>query len=210
MHSYFWLISILFLIGFKGFSQDEQQIRQVFTAYKEAVTNKDGITAYSLINQKTTSFYQRVWDDCKKADSITVSKYPFEEKLWVLTSRHLIPEDLANQLTVKEVFCFLLRKNWIHKEDLSMLEIGEMEIDGAFAIAQMQYNGADIPYFFQFEKEGNGHWKVNLIEMLEAAGRNVEAIIAAGNLSENKFIIESIEKISGKKTNKKIWLPYKS
>lgn len=209
MQTHFWLITVLFFIGFKGVSQDEQQIREVFTAYKEAVTHKDGITAYELINQKTISFYQQVWEECKKADSVTVSNYPFEEKLWVLTSRHLIPQDLAKQFTVKEVFCYLLRQNWIHKEDLSAMKIGDMEIDGNFAIAQMQYKGEDIPYFFQFVKESNGHWKVNLIEMLETAGRNVEAIIAAGNLSEDKFIIESIEKISGKKTNKAIWLPYK-
>lgn len=204
-----WLTILVVFFFFTGYSQDNTKIREVFSAYKNAVNTKNGIATYSLINQSTIAFYQQVWDDCKKADSLTISKCPFEEKLWVLTTRHLIPQDLAKQLTAKELFAYLLRNKWIHKEDISQLEIGELEIEGSYAIAQMQYKGEDIPYFFQFEKE-NGSWKVNLISMLETAGRNVEAVIAAGSLSENKFIIESIEKISGKKTNKAIWLPYKS
>ncbi|GLB50791.1 hypothetical protein [Neptunitalea lumnitzerae] len=204
-----WLTILVVFFFFTGYSQDNTKIREVFSAYKNAVNTKNGIATYSLINQSTIAFYQQVWDHCKKADSLTISKCPFEEKLWVLTTRHLIPQDLAKQLTAKELFAYLLRNKWIHKEDISQLEIGELEIEGSYAIAQMQYKGEDIPYFFQFEKE-NGSWKVNLISMLETAGRNVEAVIASGSLSENKFIIESIEKISGKKTNKAIWLPYKS
>ncbi len=204
-----WLAAILVYCFQLGFSQETEQINTVFKQYQEAVIHKNGNKAFQLVNKQTINFYKEVWKASNSADSATVCSYSFEEKLWILTTRHLISKQEATRLNEQFLFEYLMRNGWIHKEDISQLTIGETDIQENYAIAQMQLNSEDIPYFFQFEKE-NGKWKVNLIEMLEAAGRNVEAVIQAGSLSENSFIIESIEKISGKKANRAIWLPFKS
>lgn len=204
-----WVAAICILRTFFGFSQEAKKIVETFTAYQQAVIHGEGIRAFELVNQNTVHFYNEVWNASKMADSATVSKFPFEEKLWILTTRHLVPRTRASQLTTQSVFEYLIKNGWIHKEDLGALQLGEISIEGKYAIAPMKQNSIELPYFFQFEKE-NGIWKVNLIAMLETAGRSVEAMIEISELSEETVIIESIEQLSGKKTNKAIWLPFKS
>lgn len=203
-----WLAVSLTLLTTLVYAQDEEAVNTVFTSYKNAIVSKNGHQAFELINQKTISFYTTVWKASNQADSLTVTSFPFEKKLWVLTTRHLVTPNKATQFNSQLLFEYLVKNGWIHKENIASLAIGEISIENNFAIAQMLSEGYEIPYFFLFEKE-NGTWKINLIAMLETAGRNVEAIIRESEFSENQFIIQSIEQLSGKKANKSIWQPFK-
>jgi hypothetical protein len=192
--------------GCGGSAADQKAVRDCFAAYREAILSQRGNDAVERVNQATVDYYERVRGLALSAPEQEVRKLPLYDRMMVLLLRHRLPLDLLSGMNGREVFVYGVNRGWIGKEDVMESDVGTVRVSGDRATAQFVKAGKPTPLSYSFTKE-SGQWKMDLTAMAPAVNLALKQLIEREGVSEDEFLLDILESVSGQKPSARIWQP---
>jgi hypothetical protein len=198
-------ICIFLFLSARIFAQDKGEVLATFEAYKNAVVTNKLDQAIGLLDSATLAHHSRLLDNIKKADFKKADALPLYDKFMLLFWRS--NADQASLLTLDRhrLLSGIIRSDF----GIRLESIGEIIVTGNAATAVRIGNGVPTRYLHHFAKEKSG-WKFSLRGSREVFEEVHRSDILKSGKTENEFLIEKIERQSGKKTSPNIWLPPKT
>ena len=187
----------------KGSSESE--IRRVFNGYRKALLDKKGAAAANFVDANTLEYYRQMKRRALHASETQVRSQAMMDKLMVLRIRQEIPARRLLNMNPKQFFALGVDRGWIGTDSLRRLTIGKIEVQGKRATAQLVQSGSPVPFGFSFSKEAAG-WKLDLTSMFPFVRTAFKSMVPK-NQTEDEFIFDLLESLSGKKPNPALWKP---
>ena len=203
------LTGILILISLTTFAQsDAELVRKTFSNYKKFILEGKGVEAAKWVDNKTISFYDKMLNMSLYADSASVQDLGIIDKLTVLSVRHRVPVEELLPMNGRDFFAYAIDHGMVGKNSVMTIEIGEVKVEGNFANGQMVSNGQKSPLYFQFNKE-EGEWKLDITSLFPASNAGLKQMIESEEMTDNEFIFQTLEMLTGKTVSESIWQPLK-
>ena len=140
-------------------SAEQAAVRAAYDDYIQAVLEKDGGRAATLVDQNTISYYGRMLERALHGDADTVRNISTLDKIIVLTIRHGVSLDLAQQMTAETLFAHAVNEGWIGEQSVVNSELGEIVVRESSATGVHIAAGVETPLKYTFiERMGVGGW----------------------------------------------------
>jgi hypothetical protein len=202
------LTSLVFLTCLTFGQSENDLVKKSFNTYKKSILEGQGKESIKYVTSKTIDYYDMELNLAINGDSSTISALGLMDKLTVFIARHRIPRKEILKMTGKDFFIYAVDNGMIGKNSVVTTQIGEVHVEGNFANGQMILNGQKTPLYFQFSKEDN-EWKVDLTSLFPQSNMALTKMVSDQGLSDNDFIFQTLENLTGKKVSKNIWRPLK-
>ncbi len=190
-----------------AFGQDARKlVRGSFNNYKKSILEGQGKEAVKYVNSKTIEYYDKELDLVINGDSSAINSLGVIDKLTVFVARHRVPKKDLLKMTGRDFFIYAVDHGMIGKNTVVTVQIGDVTVEGSFANGQMISNGQKTPLYFQFSQEEN-EWKVDLTSIFPQTNMALTKMISEQGLSDNDFIFQTLESLTGRKIANDIWMP---
>lgn len=185
---------------------DEDAVLSTFEAYKNAILTDKGVEAAETVDSRTMKYYSDILEKVKTSDSLEVESLGIIDKLMVLRIRFTAPKNEILSFEGKDLFIYAIDKGMVGKSSVVNASLGDVTISGEFAKADFIVNNQKTPFFFHFyyEKET---WKIDITHLFSLGTMAFKQLIKDSGQSENDFILNILELLTGKKPTNEIWKP---
>ncbi|HEY5551625.1 MAG TPA: hypothetical protein VIK52_07045 [Opitutaceae bacterium] len=187
-------------------ADDATDVRKAFDDYKAAILEQRGTEAAELVTRRTLEEYQKYRDWALFAPRITVQELSLLNRFQVAIVRHRVPTELLQGMDGRMLFAYAVDHDWIGKNGVIRLSIGEVEIASGRATAVVVLGGNPTEMRFQFRKEED-KWRFDLVYLMQLSNTALAQSIKAKGLSEDGVIFQLLETVSGRKVDDSIWDP---
>lgn len=187
---------------------DGELVKKSFDNYKKSILQGQGEEAIKYVNSKTTDYYDKELNLAIYGDSATINDLAIIDKLTVFIARHKIPNHELIKMNGKEFFIYAVNNGMIGKNSVMTTQVGDVTIKDNVAHGQMISNGQKTPLFFEFSKEST-EWKVDLTSIFPPTNIALGKMLEQQGLSDNEFIFQTLEALTGRKVTDDIWKPLK-
>jgi len=205
-----WAITALAVVVLNsacgGSAADQNGVRDCFAAYRAAILNQRGSEAVEKVNQATIDYYERVRGLALSAPEQEARSLPLYDRMMVLLMRHRVPPDLLRGMNGRELLAYGVNRGWIGKEDVMESDIGTVRVSGNQATAQFIKAGKPTPLKYSFTKEG-GQWRIDLTALGPVVNQSLKMLVEQQGVSEDEFLLDILEAVSGTKPSPQIWQP---
>ncbi len=206
MRKTFTIIGLI-LISIKSYSQsDKELVLKSFDNYKNAILTDKGEIAADFVDSRTMNYYSIILDKVKTADSIEIESMGLLDKLSVLTMRHRVPKKDLLSFNGKSLFIYAIDNGMVGKNSVANAELGDVVTNGDFSKAEFVVSGQKTPFFFHFYREDK-IWKIDITHIFSLGTAGFKKIIQESGESENDFLTNILEMLTGKKPKEDIWKP---
>lgn len=188
---------------------DQEDIKNTFINYKSAILNSDGSEAVKWVDKHTLDYYADMLDLSQNGDSSTVADLGVLDKLMVLSVRHRV---LASELLAMDgntLFIYAIDKGMVGKGSVMQFSLGEIKVEGSFAIGEIITNGKVMPFAFHFYKEDE-QWKMDLTSIFSVSNMAIMKVVEESEMSETEWIVMALGLSTGKQPTNAIWKPLKN
>lgn len=185
---------------------DVDDVKAAFEDYKSSILGKEGNKAVTVVTQSTLDEYQKYIDWARTGDRAAIEGLSMFNRFQVMLIRHRIPASELKELDGAKVFSYAVDKDWIGKNSVIRMSIGQVDVSNGRATAEMVMGEEKLPNRFQFIKEDNA-WKLDLRHTMMEVAVLFPMFAKERNLGENEYIFMMIEAVSGTKVTEKIWDP---
>lgn len=199
-------LALLYCFTLVSSAQDSSAVRSVFSKYLDALTVRNGDVALSCVDDHTVAYYTHILQLANTADSLTLSKEPFLDRLIVLTIRTKVTATELKRMDGKLLFKFAVNYGLVGnptRED----RIGNVEFSSATE-AKGQFITAggkgDLYYSFRFE---NGAWKVDLSSLFPQTNKVLVDFAKSNSVTEYELLKELYKSSTMKELTTAVWLP---
>lgn len=180
-------------------AKDTRAIKEVFSGYRAALLEGDGVRTADLVSAQTIKFYEEIVALALSAPPRELSRLDFVAKLMVLRVRHEYDKADIEKMTGRELLITGVRRGWISKSSLSGLEhLAAIKVDGHKASAEMP-SAPGIPVLHFLHE--SGEWKLHLLASFELANYAIGQEVAKSGLTEDQFIVRLLNALSPKKVD---------
>lgn len=186
--------------------KDAEAVKKAFENYKSAILNDKGAEAVKFVDSRTIKYYQDVSDWVRSADSSKVENLSLLDKFMVFTVRHRSTREEQLAFNGKSLLVFAINNGMVGKNSVANNTIGEVIIEDNFARAQLVSRGKAAPLYFHFYKEDK-QWKLDLTALFALSSTGFKKMIEESEESENDFLFNMLEMITGKRPGAEIWKP---
>ncbi|UZO79763.1 hypothetical protein NBT05_12470 [Aquimarina sp. ERC-38] len=198
---------LLIFISINSYSQsDKELILESFDNYKNAILTDKGKLAADFVDSRTMNYYSTVLDKVKMADSLEIDTMGIIDKLTVLTMRHRVSKKDLLSFNGKDLFVYAIDNGMVGKNSVVNAELGDVVTNGDFSKAEFVVNGQKTPFFFHFYRE-NKIWKVDITHLFLLGTIAFKKMVEDSGETENDFITNILEVLTGKKPSENIWKP---
>ncbi len=198
---------VLIFISIKSYSQsDKELVLESFDNYKNAILTDKGGLAADFVDSRTMTYYTTILEKAKNADSLEIESMGLLDKLTVLTMRHRVPKKDLLSFNGKDLFIYAIDNGMVGKNSVVNAELGDVIASDDFAKAEFLVGGQKTPFFFHFYREDN-IWKIDISHIFSLGTTAFKKIIEESGETENDFIINILELLTGKKPTEAIWKP---
>lgn len=207
------ILLLAFVMPFLGQSQKKQllledtkkAINLSFEKYRQALTDEKWEAAAQWLDKGTSDYYKNLLGWIRFADSTQVQSLPVADKFSVLVVRQRIPRGQIATLDARGLFVYLSQIGLTGKKQFIQNTIGNINVKGNTATAQLFVTGKPQPFFIQFNDE-NG-WKINLGVIFTDTQTAMMQMAEKKQLSETKFVLNTIKWDATKESDAAIWKP---
>jgi hypothetical protein len=201
-------ITVIFFHSCRLSSDENKQIRQCFATYKEAIIECQGNLGVECVDSKTINYYLQTLKKVIEYDSLQIEAEPTIDKYTILKIRQNIPYDSIIHLNAKSLLAHLINHGIAGNSNISMYDIGKVQISYDSARAEKVIGGKASNFFFRFHKENNS-WKLSVFSPLEHELYNwgIKQAIIKSKLPEDLYILKYIETTSLSKAKNDLWHP---
>jgi hypothetical protein len=170
-----------------------------------AAAARDGAGAAAVVDRGTIAYYQRMRDLAVAGKADDVKKLPLLDKLMVLRMRHQIPLAQLKAMDGKGAFAFGVSQGWVG-DNVAKMGAGPVEITGDRATVTFLVGGKPTPAKLALQREGNA-WRIDIVSLFQLSGEAFRKLQQESEKSEDAFMFELLEQISGKPVPATIWNP---
>ena len=186
------------------FAGDKEDIRKVFSDYKQAILGDDADTALDLVSLNTIRYYDKMLDASLYATPDECRKHSVVDKIVILRTRQGVPVKELKAMDGKGFFKYAVQNGWVGKDSVIKTEISGVTVSGKFATTDLRVGDRQSPSGYRFVKE-DGRWKIDLTSIMPTANSAMQTLIRQMKIGEEAFLFRIIETVSGKRVNSKIW-----
>ena len=208
------LILALFVFGFVfpftvlSAVSEENNILNVFNAYKRALKTKNGVQAATLVSTQTMNYYENLRKNVLDANAEEMKTLPIMEAMTVLILRHHLSASELRRMDGKQLFIHSVNQGWVSENSVENVRLGEVTVKGNVAIANVISRGKKRKNMFPFSKQ-QGAWKLDLGVMMNDMGREMDAgfrrLAQTNGMSEQELVEVLVEKATGMKVTSELW-----
>jgi len=184
---------------------DVKAVKATFKTYQSALLKRNGAGAAAVMNRGTITYYQRMRDLAVAGKPDEVKKLPLLDKLMVLRMRHQIPLAQLQAMDGKAAFGHGVSQGWVG-DSVAKVGAGPVEITGDRASLTFMVGGKPTPAKLALDRE-DGAWRIDLVSLFELSGAGFKNLHAESGKSEDEFILELVQQVSGKPVPATIWNP---
>lgn len=186
--------------------KEAEAVKKAFENYKSAILNDKGSEAVKFVDSRTIKYYQDVSDWVRNADSAKVESLSLLDKFMVFTTRHRSTREEQLVFNGKSLLIYAINNGMVGKNSVANNTIGEVTIEDNFAKAQLVSRGKPAPLYFHFYKEDK-QWKLDLTALFALSSTGFKKMIEESEETENDFLFNMLEMITGKRPDATIWKP---
>ena len=202
-----WLFFVVLAGCSEEASPDEAgSVRACFDGYKQAILDRDGMKAVAFVDKNTLDYYRKMRDLSLRGNRETVGALSSINKLMVLSIRHRVPLESLQQMTPESLFAHAVDEGWIGKQSVINNELGDIAVSGASATGVHISAKKETLIKWVFRKEDD-RWRMDLTSMITVADQAMKHVIRQSGLSEDEFLTNILESVSGKKVADTAWEP---
>ena len=187
-----------------GQKKQEKKVRKAFEGYKTAILNDKGEKAVDFVDSRTVSYYGRMAEQTRTADSLTLESMNILDKLMVFSIRQRATREEILSFDGRGLLIYAIESGMVGKNSVAGNTIGEVEVDADFAKGQFIANGKPAPFYFHFYKE-DGQWKVDLTSLFPIATTAFTTVAQQSGKGENEFLFGLLELANGKRPGREVW-----
>lgn len=196
---------------------EKRAVRRCFEDYKKSIIEGRYEQTADFIDKKTLQYYNNIAEMARFADSTSISKLKIMDQIAILLTRVTANQEQIKSFNGRSIFNFFIKNDFVNKEGMLNVWIAEVEIEGNFAIGQIDSkklkelnpNRASRKKenpFVHFYKE-DGKWKMNLLSMLKLFEPLLQKALIEKKQSIPDFLFDVSEEQTGKRPNSDIWFP---
>ncbi len=185
-------------------SSDDQEIRENFDSYRNALLAGDGNAAFSTLSGSSVDFYVEMRDLALTAPRKELEKRSLIDRLHTLTLRYVLAPPRLEEMTPTEIVAYSVDTGLIGQGTLQLQELEDIKIHGDVAEATVTSDGNQSEFTYEFVRDDEG-WRINLIVVLDAANERFVDLIAKEGITETAFIFDTIEVITGQRPTNVLW-----
>ena len=189
-----------------GQSNDVDLVKKAFADYKSAILNDQAEKALSVVDSRTKKYYTQILNDVKSADSAKINSLSIVDKITILGIRSKASKDEILKMKETDAFIFAVNNGMVGKNSVAGNSVGQITIDGKFAKAQLVASGQATDLYFNFYNEDK-QWKLDLTALFPLTKQVFKKMIDDSGKSENEFLFNILEVLTGKKITSEIWKP---
>lgn len=183
-------------------AKDQAAIRALLEQYRKALGAADGEAFVKILDSKTVQWHQETAQAAQSANKAELAKLGLLSRLMVLRLRHEHKKADLAKLTGPEVIVMAVKQGWINNNFADMVVIAAYGVNkDGLAYVTLRQN-AKVPAFW-FTKE-SGPWRLALSHTFAGADKGLEQVVKKAGLSEEDFLLKTLETESKKKVDKKI------
>jgi hypothetical protein len=172
-------------------------VRAAMSAYEDAVLARDGRVAGQHVTRASHAYYARFREMALGAPEAVLRAAPLLDRLTILMIRHRIPADQLRKLSGDSVFPYMIENGWVRGSRGSTTV---KEVYGSGARAAIRSNGE--MYFLRED----GAWRLDLVHTAAVAANGVFRGLE-GRMTEDEFLLFTLEHSTGRKPGPEIWQP---
>lgn len=177
-------------------------IESTFSQYRKALVDGDGAAAADLVSARTIVFYDEIVSLAAAAPREKLAQLDFMSKFMVLRVRHEFDRKRIAEMTGRQLLIHGVDRGWISKAAVAnVAQLADIKVDGYRATASIA--GAGGFPLFNFVKEPG--WKLDLVSSFELGNAAMQQEIAKTGLSEEQFIIRTLNALSPRKVDQRIF-----
>ncbi len=181
-----------------------EAVRKAFNDYKEAILNGKGEAAAGCVDKQTLDWYEESRLLALNAGREKLESLSMFNRFQAILIRHRVPRAELAKMDGRKLFVYAVENGWVGKSSVSGLEIGDVSITGAFAAGAIVRERRPTTLKFQFVIE-EGRWKIKLMPIMKTAEPALKAQAKRAGMTENEFIFQMAEAVSGRRVPDTIW-----
>ncbi len=195
------------LVSCENRKQEQKEIKTVWKNYTEAVGNAMGAESVQYIDSTTVNYYAYILGLVKTADSLSVEGLRFDQKILVLSVRHITPASKIMQMNGRSFFAYCIQNHMCggNANDEYSLEV--LSVKDGVAMTQLIDSNKHPGLKVKFVREDE-NWKINLTSTLVfVGGMGWKELIKETGKTERELLYLFIEKMNDTPPNNEIWHP---
>ena len=167
--------------------------------------HNDGTRAVGRVSESTLDYYGVIHQLALRATPEILNQANIGDRLLILMVRHRIAPDVLAAMNGERLFVHAVNEGWIGKNGVEKLEVGSVAMRENTARAIMVASGKPTPIHITMKKEGG--WRVDLTSILPVTNRAFGEAVKRMGMSENDFILLTLDSLTGKTVPDTIWQP---
>jgi hypothetical protein len=199
------ILLALFIFGFSS-NKEEDKIRQCFMSFKEGVTKKNADIVLSVIDVKSINYFNNICQLVRIADSITIEKQSLSDKMMILFIRIIAEKEEIMKIDGKGLIRYVINKGMLGQINMSKNDVADITIKKSSAKGVLVNAGVKTQFFYYFNREKE-NWRIDLTGLLPPTTQLIKKSIQNSSMTENEYILNLLEIMTGKKPGQEIWKP---
>lgn len=211
------LLSLLFLLSLSSFSRearaeaataspagDPEAVRRDFTAYKNALIDKDGAAAAKLVTGNSLRKYDQLRQLALSGTREDLEKLSDVDRRLALVLRLRTPLELLRSGSPADLIAHAVSTGKTGSS-VERAELGDIAFESGRASAEIRMGVRPVLGTFLFRQE-DGLWKFDLEHALDMSRGSFTAEAEKKKVSEDDLILQSLSN-DGKPVGPEVWKP---
>lgn len=183
---------------------DPEAIENAFLQYRSALLKGDAAKAAELVDTRTIVYYNQILTNALEMPHQKLRQLDYLSKFMVLRIRHEFNKSQLEKMSGMDLFKIGVDKGWISTSTVANIDrLAKINVD-----VDLNKATASIPRFpntpaLYFRKE-SGRWKLALWRSFELVNLAMRLTVEKSGLTEEEFILKSINMLSSKKVDTRI------
>lgn len=205
----------VFAAGCDPDAAEKAAIRDTMETLGNAVDAGDARTYTSLVTQRTFAYYDRILEVANTARNTEVAKLPAIERSMVLSARHRIPLEERKKMDGRALLTRAIAERWWADnpdDDESPMDFGEIKVNGAYARANVKWEGKRTAFWHEFIRENDygqadptAPWKLDEPTCDAFWNDRIGRWARQLNMSEDDLLIYVEAEGTGRPVRRNIW-----
>ena len=192
----------------KSAAEDRAGVQGAFDRYRRAIANSDGQKAAEVMAAATIQEYQNYREWALTADKASLSQQRVDQQRQVLFYRLRLKAEQLEAMDGKALFTHAVNEEWVGKESVAALSLGDIHVAGNRATAKIIVSGKPTTSEFDFVKEGEA-WRLDMSRFSKAIGERLAEQVKKTGKTIDEYLLENLSELEGEPVGDKVWLPLK-
>ena len=189
---------------------NREEIRAVHATLEQAIVSRDGQTVAAMMAHPSVEYHDRLLSYAGLATRQQVKQSPAFERFLILILRQVMTKEEMAQLDGRRFVSKIVSEGWFEPNFRRPVRtIADIQFTSSnVASAALVVDGIETELRYGFIKEDD-RWMVDDTLVDQVYNRLIDEAASRAGVSEDRFIIQMVEAVTGERVSDSIWDPPK-